>query len=69
KVAMITVPDGADVIRDGQTLGQTPLVLTLAESAKPIVITLRKKGYRDLVERIVPLTDQKLRLSLEVADP
>ncbi|MEL7369670.1 MAG: serine/threonine-protein kinase, partial [Myxococcota bacterium] len=32
QVAMLTVPEGAEVLRNGKPLGTTPLVLTLAES-------------------------------------
>jgi hypothetical protein len=48
-------PSGADVLRGSVKLGMTPLVLLVVDSnptTKPIKLTLRKRGYQDLVSNV-----------------
>lgn len=59
-----TSPDGAQVLVDGRSSGTTPAVIELPRSEEPIVLTLRRDGYRDEARTIVPSESQSLELDL-----
>lgn len=64
-VELDTIPTGARVYRDNVLLGQTPLTLRFERSSEPVELTIKKEGFVDLVDEVVPKTTQKLRLGLE----
>ncbi len=69
RIELDTFPSFAEVFRDGRTVGQTPLKLTLDEQAGPVEFTIRKKGFVDLVHRVFPQGSRRLRLILQPKAP
>lgn len=49
---------------DGVFLGITPVSITVARSQAPIILTLRRAGFSDLLHEVVPDRDAQLVLSL-----
>ncbi len=47
-------PEGAEVWRDGQLIGLTPLALDLRADAPPVRVALRKKGYVESSALLAP---------------
>ena len=65
RIELDTIPREAEVFREGRKLGTTPTTLLFNRGDSPIKLTLRKEGYRDLVDTLVPAKDHTLRLSLQ----
>ena len=64
RIELDTEPSFAQVFREGRSLGQTPLSLTLPRGDTAIELTIRKDGFVELVHRLVPEDNQELRLKL-----
>jgi hypothetical protein len=49
-------PAGADVFigRKPQSRGKTPLTIELPKSGKRVTLTLKRSGYEDLPQQIIP---------------
>lgn len=65
KVAVESSPPGADILVDGQLIGQTPATVTIA-TEQSNAITLRKQGYES-VDRNIPMPaagDDPVRLDV-----
>jgi len=65
KVAVDSTPPGADILVDGQLIGQTPATVTIA-TEQSNAITLRKQGY-EMVDRSIPaptVGDDPVRLDV-----
>jgi hypothetical protein len=44
----VSVPEGAEVLEDGEALGRTPLHVTLDPGGEPRTFVLRLDGHDDL---------------------
>lgn len=64
RVALRTVPDGAEVLQDGVTLGTTPLSLEWPRAEKRGLV-FRLPGFVDLEKVLRPETDQEFEFPLE----
>ncbi len=62
---VVSVPAGADVEVDGKPIGKAPCEIELLIGQRPMVVRLRRPGFKDTEERIVP-TDQALDGTLRV---
>ncbi|AKF09782.1 serine/threonine protein kinase [Sandaracinus amylolyticus] len=69
RVQVETVPPGATVSVAGEPRGTTPLAIELERSDAPTEIAIHLDGHRDQVESIVPDVDQRVRLTLQRAEP
>jgi hypothetical protein len=67
RLSFASTPVGATVVIDGETRGVTPLELELEASEQPIVVTFSHDGYITLQDRIVPSSDERIRVALERA--
>ncbi len=63
-VELDSTPPSVSVYRDGRRLGTTPLRVALPRGRAPVVFTLKREGYADRVERVVPTEDRTLQLRL-----
>lgn len=54
EITVQTRPPGAEVLRDEQVQGMTPLTLKLPSGSAIVPLNLRKKGFRDEVLDVVP---------------
>lgn len=65
-IAITTRPDHAEVFvgSEEQPRGWTPLTVELARSEERVAITLRRSGYKDRVEQIVPREPGRFTWSL-----
>ncbi len=63
-------PSGAEVWREGrkEPSGRTPLHLELDRSVAPVRFAFRKPGYRTAHEKLAPLEDAAIEVSLQPAD-
>jgi outer membrane protein assembly factor BamB len=64
----VSVPAGADVEVNGKPAGKAPCEIELEIGQKPMVVKLRRAGFRDAEERLVPTDpalDGTLRVDLE----
>ncbi len=60
-----TQPTKAEIVAsDGRLLGATPANLSLPRSNQPVTLTLRRKGFANLVHTVVPDRDAQVVLSL-----
>ena len=59
-----TTPSGARVTLGTVVLGETPLDVHVARGLEPAELTIARDGYVEARERLVPDTDQRLRLTL-----
>jgi eukaryotic-like serine/threonine-protein kinase len=64
-IRVVSVPDGASVLVTGQPRGTTPLDLELPRGEQPIELKIRKSGFREAKEQIIPDIAQRLRVTLE----
>ncbi|MCS6914413.1 MAG: protein kinase [Myxococcota bacterium] len=67
RVYTITVhsdPPGAQVLRDGQMVGQTPLVMQLKRGEPDVRLVLHKDGFVDSLRQIKAQGDQSLTVRL-----
>jgi hypothetical protein len=53
-VPVRSVPEGAEVWRDGQLVGVTPLTVELRDDAAPVRVALRKRGYAESEATVTP---------------
>ena len=63
-INVISVPDGATVVVQGEDKGTTPLSLSFAKGGETVEITLKRDGYTDAVERVTPDVNQRVRVTL-----
>jgi serine/threonine-protein kinase len=63
-VSIVSVPPGADVMRDGAPLGRTPLELDLPSTSAPFDVTLSRRGFKDAAFRVQPDLNRDYRLTL-----
>ncbi|MBK7582733.1 MAG: serine/threonine protein kinase [Myxococcales bacterium] len=66
-IKVISEPDGAAVLVAGEDRGKTPIEFKLARGTDPVEITLRRDGYLDAVEKVMPDENQRFRVSLTKA--
>jgi serine/threonine-protein kinase len=66
-VRVETTPPGAALAIDGEARGVTPIELEVPASDTELAIRIEKEGYRAEEVRVVPRSDQHLRLDLERA--
>jgi serine/threonine protein kinase len=64
RVALKTLPPGAEVLEDGVTLGTTPLSLEWSRATKR-TLTFKIAGHRDLEKALKPESDQEFEFALE----
>jgi outer membrane protein assembly factor BamB/tetratricopeptide (TPR) repeat protein len=62
---VLSLPAGADVVVNGVAAGRTPCEIGLEIGHQPVVVRLRRKGFRDAESRLVP-TDPELDGRLQV---
>jgi eukaryotic-like serine/threonine-protein kinase len=63
-ISVSSVPDRASVLVADQLQGTTPLELELPKGPRPLELKIRKQGFRDASERVVPDVNQRLRVML-----
>jgi hypothetical protein len=65
-VQIASKPAGAEVFVDseGQARGKTPLTVELARSEESVTLTLKRSGYKDSVQQIIPRKSGQLVWSL-----
>jgi serine/threonine-protein kinase len=66
-IEIATTPPGARVTVGGEHLGETPKKLELDRGTEPVAIELTLDGYETKTETVTPNVDQRLSLSLAVA--
>lgn len=54
KIDVVTVPAGAEIEIDGRPVGRSPLVGLQLEPGKEAPITIRLRGHKDWLTRLVP---------------
>lgn len=64
RVALKTLPPGAEVLEDGVTLGTTPLSLEWSRASKRTLV-FKLAGHRDLEKALKPESDQEFEFALE----
>ena len=64
-VMIDSVPRGADVLRDGKSVGQTPVQLQLAYGDSPTAFKLNLKGHVSQTIEVIPLKATTRKLTLE----
>jgi serine/threonine protein kinase len=64
-LAVESNPPGAEVSIDGKQVGSTPFSTDLARTDEALTLTVSRRGFRPLTERMVPDADQKLILRLQ----
>lgn len=64
RVALKTLPPGAEVLEDGVTLGTTPLSLEWSRATKRTLV-FKLAGHRDLEKALKPESDQEFEFTLE----
>ncbi len=73
RVVLDSVPQNAtvttDAIRTGQSLGETPLLLTLPRGQLAVDFVVTKPGFVPLVFKVVPHQDKDVIARLEPAQP
>lgn len=62
---VVSVPSGADVEVNGKPIGKAPCEIELDIGQRPMVVKLRRAGFGDTEERLVP-TDPALQGTLRV---
>ena len=67
RITIKSTPTGADVYVTGTLKGQTPCDVSYPRGDAPIVLTLKKKDYKDFDNPVVPSKDYDLELTLEPA--
>jgi tRNA A-37 threonylcarbamoyl transferase component Bud32 len=65
RVQLTTLPEGADISRDGTLLGTTPLELALEPRELPASITIEKPGHHSKRISIDPATPPSLTVELQ----
>ncbi len=66
-VDVVTTPEGAEVLVDGEVQGLTPVTLDLTRSSGAVAIELRRDGYVDETETVDTDRDVRLRVTLRRA--
>lgn len=61
---LVSTPPGAEVYRDGELLGATPLDIRFVKSDEPMVLAVRLDGYKDREVTLKPASDQHLEFTL-----
>jgi serine/threonine protein kinase len=73
RVVLDSVPQNAtvttDALRPGQSLGETPLLLTLPRGQLAVDFVLTKPGFVPLIFKVVPHQDKDVIARLEPAQP
>jgi hypothetical protein len=64
KVEIVTDPDGAEVLRKLRRLGKTPLVITLDPNKLPVVLEIKKAGFKPVKTTIERAGDVTIREQL-----
>ena len=64
-VEIDSVPPGANVVRDGKTIGQTPLKIELPVSASAVEIRIERAGFHARTEQVVVKGNLVLQVPLE----
>lgn len=64
KLELISTPVGAEVYRDGELLGTTPLALEVVKSEDATTLDVKLDGYKDKSVTLKPSADQHLEFSL-----
>ena len=68
-VSVASSPEKARVLVGGDDRGETPVDIELTRGDEPVTITVRREGYGEVHEEIVPTVDQHLRVHLEPERP
>jgi len=63
-VAVTSTPPGAEVRRDGASIGKTPMMLKVAQSGDPFTLTLSIDGHEAREITVVPSEDRVLNEAL-----
>jgi serine/threonine protein kinase len=66
-IHLTSEPDGAEVLVAGEAAGTTPIDLSLARGSESVEIVIRREGYQERVEQIVPDVEQRISLELRRA--
>jgi serine/threonine-protein kinase len=66
-VSIASLPDDAEVSRDGTPLGRTPLALDLPATTPPFNVTVTRHGYKDVALRVEPDRSREYILTLPSA--
>jgi len=66
-IRVVSDPDGALVFLAGEERGKTPFDLKLPKGSEGVELTLKRDGYEDTVEKVVPDQNQRLRVALSRA--
>ncbi len=67
-VVVTSDPPGAQVLREGQPLGRTPLVIQLPHGAPAIQVVLRKDGYLDAKQSLDPAGEPAVLVKLHARE-
>lgn len=65
QIELETTPSGAQVVRDGSTLGRTPLEHSVPHADTPETWTIRKSGFTTRKVDVTPDSDQTFTFQLE----
>lgn len=57
EVSVYTFPSGADVVYQGETIGQTPLEVSLPRKI-PHMLLLQKDGYKEHAQEVFPIRNE-----------
>ena len=68
-VLVQSVPSGADILREGERLGATPLLVKLPPGVHLAELTLRKPGYLEERRMVHPELEPKLTVRLQPQPP
>jgi serine/threonine-protein kinase len=63
-VQLTTVPPGAEVLLDGESIGVSPVDVRRARTVDPVTLTIHLAGYRDATRSVVLDRDQTLNVVL-----
>ena len=65
QLQVTTVPPGAEVFLDAESLGPSPVDITRARSSEPLPLTIRKSGFKDDRRTLTLDHDQTLEIMLQ----
>jgi serine/threonine-protein kinase len=65
RLAVESIPPGAEVSIDGKRVANTPCSIDLARTGEALTLAVSRGGFRPVRERVVPDADQKLILHLQ----
>jgi hypothetical protein len=65
RLAVESIPPGAEVSINGKQVATTPCAIDLARTHEALALAVSRGGFRPVRERVVPDADQKLILHLQ----